>query len=200
MFNTLIDTGASHSFIDIEIAKSLNIPISPSNGIIDLASTLHSLPSPGMTTITFTPVIVQDEFKMLPPMTNAFELMDLPRHKHQFIVGRDLLRPIFGDNIPMSLLPADSSESTSAAASDVRISTPTSSLIHTPIPRLPLSPAVAQELKRDIDALEGQGYIPSDEEPVRVMTSTPAELEESFSIQRNRILQLPSISISIATQ
>ena len=199
MFNTLIDTGASHSFIDIDIAKSLNIPISPSNGVIDLASISHSLPSPGMTTLTFIPVVIQDKLKMLEAMTNVFELMDLPRHKYQFIVGRDLLRPIFGENIPMSLLPPDSSQSTSlsAAASDVHVPTPISSLIHTPIPRLPLSPAVAHELQRDIDALEGQGYIPPDEEPVRVMTSTPADLEESYSIQRNRILQLPSIATAL---
>ena len=44
---------------------------------------------------------------MLPPMTHSFELMDLPRHKHQFIVGRDLLRAFFGEQIPMSLLPPD---------------------------------------------------------------------------------------------
>ena len=113
MFNSLIDTGATHSFIDIEIAKSLNLSILPSNGIIDLASTSHSLPSPGVTTITFIPVIVQDEMRLLSPMTHPFELMDLPRHKHQFIVGRDLLRPIFGRDIPMSLLPPDSPESSS---------------------------------------------------------------------------------------
>ena len=197
ILNTLIDTGASHSFIDIEIAKSLNIPISPSNGVIDLASISHTLASPGMCTITVIPVIVQNKIDMLKPMTHSFELMDLPRHKHQFIVGRDLLPSIFGEHVPLSLLPPNTESSPSAAASDMRVSTPTSSLIHTPIPRMPLSPAVAQELKRDIDALEGQGYIPPDEEPVRVMTSTPAELEESFSIQRNRILQLPAISTAL---
>ena len=197
MFNSLIDTGASHSFIDTEIVNSLSIPISPSNVIIDLASTSHSLPSPGIAVITFTPVIIQGTLNMLPPMTHSFELMDLPRHKHQFIVGRDLLRAFFLKQLPMSLLPPDADSAPSAAASNIRISTPTSSLIHTPIPRMPLSPAVANELKRDIDALEGQGYIPSDEEPVRVMTSTPAELEESFSIQRNCILQLPVIATSL---
>jgi hypothetical protein len=164
LFNSLIDTGADYSFMDIEIAKSLHILAVPADGIIVLASESHSLPRFGTTPLlSITPVIVQDTLRMLSPRTHAFELMNLPRHKHQFIIGLDLLHPLFGKNIPTSLLPQPPVDLSTSVAS-TQVSKPASSLIHTPIPRSALTSAVAQELRNTIDALAGQGYNPSDEE------------------------------------
>jgi hypothetical protein len=114
--------------------------------------------------------------------------------KYQFILGMDLLRELFPQQIPTSLLPPDQAMSSSAT----NVLGHTSSLIHTPIPRAPLSPATSSQLQHTIDELAGQGYTPSDEEPVRVKSSTPIEQEASYAQQRSRILQLPSIVSALA--
>ena len=190
-FNTLIDTGSTVSIIDEDIAKSLNIPTIPVSGTINLASSSHSLPRIGTTPqITFTPVVL----RQLEPRTHAFEIMSLSR-KYQFIIGMDLLRDLFPHQIPTALLPRDQTMSSSAT----NVLGPTSSLIHTPIPRTPLSPATSAQLQHTIDELAGQGYTPSDEEPVRVKSFTPTEQEASYAEQRSRILQLPSITSALAS-
>jgi hypothetical protein len=181
--------------MDIDLAKSLDIPIVPAPGTIQLASASHSLPRFGITPpLSCTLVLVEDSIRTLSQRTHAFELMELPHdQQYQFIVGMDLLREIFPDHIPTSLMSSDNTPNVAAAV----VSGPTSSLIHTPIPRAPLSASVAAELQRDIDALEGQGYIPADEQPVRVSTQTPADLEQAYSVERNNILQLPSIAAAL---
>ena len=195
VFNTLIDTGSTISFIDHDVAKSLNIDIIPSSGIIHLASSSHSLPRIGVTPpLHFTAVIVDGTLQQLTSHTHVFEVMPLATHKYQFILGMDLLRLLFPLQIPTSLLPHDDSVSASAT----RTTGPISSLIHTPIPRAPLSHAVTAQLQHTIDELAGQGYTPSDEEPVRVKASTPVELEASYADQRSRILRLPSVVSALA--
>lgn len=196
MFSTLIDTGSTISFIDRDIANSLGLPITPSAGTIELASSSHSMPRLGVThPISIIPVVVQETIQQLSPQTHAFEVMPLSR-KYQFILGMDLLRLLFPSTIPTSLLPAD--DSASSSATHMTNTGPVSSLIHTPIPRAALSPAVSAQLQLTINELEGQGYTPSDEEPVRVKSSTPSELEKAYAMQRNRILQLPSIASALA--
>jgi hypothetical protein len=182
--------------MDIDLAKSLHIPIVPAHGTIQLASASHSLPRFGTTPpLPCTLVLVEDSIRTLSERTHAFELMELPHdQQYQFIVGMDLLREIFPDHIPTSLMSSDD-QSHAAAASVVR--GPTSSLIHTPIPRTPLSASIAAELQRDIATLEGQGYIPAEEQPVRVSTQTPADFEHAYSVERNNILQLPSIAAAL---
>ena len=173
----------------------MNINIIPSTGLIQLASSSHSLPRVGVTPpLTFTPVVVQGTLQQLKPHTHSFEVMPLSTHKYQFILGMDLLRVFFPSQIPTSLLPDDDNMSSSATS----MSAPTSSLIHTPIPRAPLSAVVSAQLQHTIDELAGQGYTPSDEEPVRVKAFTPAELEDSYAQQRSRILSLASIASSLA--
>lgn len=177
------------------MASTLGLDITPSSGTIQLASSSHSLPRLGVTSpISITPVVVQGTIKQLAPQTHSFEVMPLSTRKYQFILGMDLLRLLFPSQIPMSLLPSDDSVSSAAT----HMTTPISSLIHTPIPRAPLSPATSAQLQHTINELEGQGYTPSDEEPVRVKSSTPIELEEAYAMQRNRILQLPSIASALA--
>ena len=152
--------------------KSMNINIIPSSGLIQLASSSHSLPRVGVTPpLTFTPVAVQGTLQQLKPHTHSFEVMTLSTHKYQFILGMDLLRQFFPSQIPTSLLLDDRTMSSAATS----MTGPTSSLIHTPIPRAALSDAVSAQLQHTIDDLAGQGYTPSDEESVRV------ELEEAYA-------------------
>jgi transposase InsO family protein len=200
VLHTLVDPGATCSFIDADIAYSLRIPTVLVSGTIQLASAAHSVPRMGMTSpLSFTLVLVQDTMQLLSPCTHAFELMQLPVHKYQFIIGMDLLRELFPHHMPTSLMVSDHGASAASAASAVANRGPSSSLIHTPIPRAPLSASLAAELQRDINALEGEGYIPADEEPVRVKTQTPADLEQAYSLERTSILQLPSIAAALKT-
>ena len=105
VFNTLIDTGSTISFIDHDVASSIELQIIPSSGIIQLASSSHSLPRVGVTPPSpFTPVVVQGTLQQLAPRTHAFEVMPLSTHKYQFILGMDLLRLLFPSQIPTSLL------------------------------------------------------------------------------------------------
>ena len=135
VFNTLIDTGSTISFIDHAVVQSMNINIIPSSGVIQLASSSHSLPRVGVTPpLSFTPVVVQGTLQQLTPRTHTFEVMPLSTHKYQFILGMDLLRMLFPSQIPTSLLPDDDNTSSSATS----MSAPTSSLIHTPIPMITL--------------------------------------------------------------
>ena len=39
----------------------------------------------------------------------------------------------------------------------------------------------------------GEGHIPQSEQPARIATSTPAELEQEYNIQRDRIMKLSHI-------
>jgi transposase InsO family protein len=121
--------------------------------------------------------------------------MPLSSHQYQFIVGMDLLRVLFPQHIPTALLPADESVLSSATS----MTAPVSSLIHTPIPRAPVSAEMSAQLQHTIDELAGQGYTPSDEEPVRVKSSTPIELEGTYASHRSRILQLPSVAAALAS-
>ncbi len=134
VFNTLIDTGSTISFIDHDVAKSLNIDIIPSSGIIHLASSSHSLPRIGVTPpLHFTAVIVDGTLQQLTSHTHVFEVTPLATHKYH--LGHGSVASAVPLQIPTSLLPHDDSVSASAT----RTTGPISSLIHTPIPRAPLS-------------------------------------------------------------
>ncbi len=97
VFNTLVDCGATCSFMDIDLAKTLDIPIVPALGTIQLASASHSLPRFGTTPpLSFTLVLVEDSIRIHSERTHVFELMELSHdQQYQFIVGMDLLREIF---------------------------------------------------------------------------------------------------------
>src|SRR5437588_11504117 len=89
VFYTLIDTGAKYSFMDRDIANTLHIKYTPMQGQILLASAAHKAERIGVTELlTFTPVVsLHDKTWKLPEEAYDFELLDLPHHKYQFIIG-----------------------------------------------------------------------------------------------------------------
>jgi transposase InsO family protein len=196
LYHTLIDTGADISFIDIEVVRSLDIFISPSRYIVEFASISHQQPSLGVTApLRVTPILVQDSLisqNQLKP--HAFEILDLSRDVYQFIIGRDLIPLIFGAQIPTSIAcrHSPSPHVLLAAVTSHILEPPTVSIINTSSAHY--TPSEIQGL---IDPLEGQGYIPFEEQPTRVMTSTPADLEQEYNVQRNNILSMPHIAAAL---
>ena len=198
LFNTLLDTGATCSFIDVTIAHQLGIAILPSSGRINLASTHFSTPRIGITSpLVFTPILIMDTLRVLTPYTHAFELIELPHYKYQFMIGMDLIRRIFPRYIPTSVLLSPNVithvDRRMAATADI-----TSSLIHIPIPRSNVA-STTDSISRNIVPAEGAGTRPSEEEPIRVSTFTPAVQEKEYSQERNCILRSPLIINSLKT-
>jgi hypothetical protein len=173
--------------------QSLHIQSRASQCIVTFASIAHQQASMGTTVpIIVTPVIVTDHLTHGQPLSpHAFEILDLDQDEYQFIIGIDLIPLIFGDAIPVTIA-CRHSPSLCIHTATVHITPPTSSLIHTSIPAQPsrIMPMDQQEL---ISSLEGQGYIPVEERPARVTTSTPADLEQEYNIRRNEVLHMTHI-------
>jgi hypothetical protein len=193
-FNSLIDTGATHSFIDAHLVHILKIPILPSSGSpIELASIKHPAPRIGITPlIEFTPVLVHTTLKPLPPRAYAFELLHLPTHKYQFIIGMDLIRSIFKKSIPLSLLPPKEDKK-SRKKSSVNTLSRQGSFEHSHMATL-----VDSIPPGDIPDVEGIGHYPSIEQPERVSTFTPQEQEEKYARERDRIMSDPEIQEALS--
>jgi hypothetical protein len=106
IYSTLVDTGATHSFIDIHLVETLNISYNKARGEIDLASFGHTVARVGITQpITITPFISLRSVRRQPEITHSFELLELPTDRYRFIVGLDLIKILFKRYIPIELLP-----------------------------------------------------------------------------------------------
>lgn len=198
LYHTLIDTGSDISFIDNSVVQSLSIPSRPSSCIITLASVSHQQLSLGITVpIIATPVIVTSHLSYRQPLKpHSFEILDLDQNEYQFIIGVDLIPSIFGNQIPTTLA-CRHSPSSSIRAAAIRITPPVSSLIHTPTASQ-VSTVSSTESSAWMNSSEGEGYIPPEEQPIRVSTSTPNDLEKEYNLQRNAILHMPHIQQALA--
>ena len=192
LFSTLIDTGSDDSFIDISVVELLSLSIRSSSAIIGLASVSHQQPSLGTTLpLVVTPVIVTNQLTYGSPLKpHVFEILDLDENEYQFIIGIDLIPAIFPDGIPISIACRHSPSRVirSGVAHTIVVPPPT---VSTTTSSTPSSPIQSHQLP--ISSLEGQGYIPPEEKPIRVSTSTGEELEQEYNIQRNNILNMPHI-------
>ena len=188
LFKTLIDTGSDDSFIDTSVVQLLSLTTRHSSSIIGLASASHQQHSFGIThPLVVTPVIVTYSLsygKQLKP--HVFEVLDLDEDEYQFIIGIDLIPLIFPDNIPVTIA-CRHSPSRIKKLGAVHVVPPSSSLIRTAM----APPPSPNHLP--ISETEGHGYIPVEEEPQRVSTSTPEDKEQEYNIQRNNILNMPHI-------
>jgi hypothetical protein len=182
IFTSLIDSGADQSVIDIEIAHTLNITILSTKGDIELASASHTIPRIGVTPrVEFTPVIVMDGIQILPERSHSFEVLDLPNHKYQFVIGRDLIPSLFGKAIPTSLLCQENSNQTSTKLKS----------------SITLASTSTTFMSSTISAQEGCGIIPNEEEPIRVSTHTSFKIEEMYKMKREEILGSPEIQTEL---
>jgi transposase InsO family protein len=200
LYNTLVDSGSDISLIDRSVVQSLDIHITPSLCIVTMASISHQQASLGTTVpIIVTPVIVNGTLSHKQPLQpHAFEMMDLDENEYQFIIGQDLMPLIFGSHIPTRIACRHSVPPHGITAS-AQITTvpPVSSLLHTPSPRSSTIPITAYERRSHFGSLEGEGRIPFEEQPERVTTSTPANLEQEYQQKRDEILRLAHIQEAI---
>jgi hypothetical protein len=201
LYHTLIDTGSDISFIDSSVIQPLNIKTIPSSCIVTMASISHQQNSLGTTEpLVAVPVINDGTLSYLPPLrAHAFEVMDLDANEYQFIIGQDLIPLIFSGQIPTRIVCREPPPiHGTSATTHTSTTTPVSSLLHTPSPRSATFPITAHERQAHMSSLEGEGNIPFEEQPERVTTSTPANLEQEYQQQRNEILQLTHIQEAIS--
>jgi hypothetical protein len=102
-FATLIDTGSDSSFIDADLAKKLNFPINLCPGKISLADSNVNLDRQGVTDLISLTALFSLDFGsdiVLKSISHKFELMNLHTSNYQFIIGTDLIKILFPDNIP----------------------------------------------------------------------------------------------------
>jgi hypothetical protein len=104
-FKTLVDTGASVSFMDAELARELGIKMIPVVGNVTLAGKNTSIPRQGYVELPFIAMIGKANLNVTDTVIKAvkhkFELLKLDTDEHHFIIGCDLLPTFFPNGIPI---------------------------------------------------------------------------------------------------
>jgi hypothetical protein len=195
VYRTLVDTGATCSFIDQRLAESLSIPIAPISGSIRLANDDHTLDRSGRT-ISLVPVtaLFVSSSRNLPSISfeHRFELLRL--HERQFIIGTDLLPILFPHGIPLEYM-----EPTTSLSTDTVVITQHSDqsdcLTATILDEIPLNSSHLTSTA--VSSMEGIGKLPVDEQPERSSVSTASDLESDYSFQRSKIEADPFIRTAL---
>jgi hypothetical protein len=103
VYSTLIDTGASCSFIDELLVKELGLPIIPpvSGSTVTLAHSGHIVDRMGSVLVNAT-VLYPCTDRQAIPVNHQFEIFPLCSDNtgQPFYMGRDLLRTLFPEGIP----------------------------------------------------------------------------------------------------
>ena len=188
VYHTLIDTGATVSFIDKQLVDKFNIDIIPVTGTIYLAQNGTTSNRIGQTKDPLSiAALFISEHTDLPCLdfTHRFEVMPL-RREHSFIIGTDLLSVLFPKNIPIEFY-------TKASSTNMHINTiaakcPSSNIID----EINLTSSNA-DTSSMISELEGIGTTPDYEQPERTTLSTTPDDESLYSSQRLIIESDPGI-------
>jgi hypothetical protein len=223
IFNTLVDTGATNSMIDPTVIPILHLqsqvitPDDPTK-VIELANG-WTTPCVGTVRVRFQPVTTPDDessLQVLPEHTHSFQIMTL-QPEHQFVMGKDLIHRYWPEMIPTRLIgppPLDEhlqdKLSISAVTPTVLINLPNTSPTPSDQSLYPISHGLAkhkldllnlendQNQARPLAETEGLGGVPSDEEPVKVQSLTPVELEKEYAIKRTSLLTSPKIQEALS--
>jgi RNase H-like domain found in reverse transcriptase/Integrase core domain/Integrase zinc binding domain/Chromo (CHRromatin Organisation MOdifier) domain/Reverse transcriptase (RNA-dependent DNA polymerase) len=170
VYSTLVDTGAEISFADAPLVTSLGVPTVPAQqgGKVRLAHADIFTDRSGSAELDVTALFPSADRKAV-QLRCAFELMPVhgPGIDYHFIVGRDLIRVLFPEGLPLAYLPQQTSSTVTVVAS----STLVDSLV---------------ESSSDAGML---GYIPSDDQPDSIQLFTPAEMETQYTAPRQQLLQ-----------
>ena len=188
IFPTLMDSGANCSFIDQQLIKQFNLPITPSTGHIQLAHPNTCIPRIGKTNS-----IRVNVFFMCPKhdrssitIDHKFEVMKLPSSSYQFIIGSDLVDALFPDGyVPTSFLHGNTN-SPCLSARSLQLNNSS----HLLLDEIEFNSRTSNQL---ISKMEGFGGFPEEEfaEKTAVSHSTdnPTENEQ----QRKLLLNDPDI-------
>lgn len=161
LYNALIDTGASVSFIDTALASRLDLTIVPpaSPGSVLLAQAGSSVPRTG-TAKAKVIVFFPSTDKPSVTVEHTFEIMALHSRQsdHHFTIGRDLLHRLFPDALPRNY--------------------------YLPVGYNPQQP----ELKTVTVTKDDPQPADQLEQPTAVTVATSGELETEFSAERAKLL------------
>jgi transposase InsO family protein len=170
VFNTLVDTGATTSFIDESLVKELQLKIEPSsaNSRIGLAQANLSTARIGRIRLDEFSAIFPLADRKLITVTHTFEVLPIKDQNkdYHFVVGSDLIPLFFPEGIPLCYVPPSSNTNGKPSI-----------LIRTT--------HVVEEMTADT----GYTELPIPEQPNRPVASTPVELEHIYSVKRNSLLE-----------
>ena len=161
VYSTLVDTGAEVSFVDSPLVTSWAVSITPpvAGSKIRLAQVDVLTDRSGSVELDATALFPCSDRDAI-SFRARFEIM--PVHgvgnEHHFIIGRDLIPVLFPAGIPLAYLPQLTSSAVTVAASSALVD----------------SLAVSSDSSM-------LGSIPSDDQPDRILLSTPEQLEAHFA-------------------
>ena len=188
VYHTLIDTGATVSFIDKQLVDKFNIELQSIAGTIYLAQNGTTSNRIGQTKepLSITALFIS-EHKDLPCLnfTHRFEVMQL-RREHSFIIGTDLLPVLFPRQIPVEFYKTLSN--TNMNVNRIAVTRPSTNIID----EINFTSTKA-DTSSMISQLEGIGAIPEHEQPERTSLSTTPDVESLYSSQRLIIENDPDI-------
>ena len=190
VFRSLIDSGASISYVDPSVSAQLALSVQPMTGTVGLAEFGSVTSRTGRTDPVHVTFLFLWSRKHVPAKTLKvqFDLLRLPKDQ-PFIIGRDLIHILFGDSLPCDFIAEPSEAQPSIQASAIH---PNASILLNDIIPMPNN-------ERAISQLQGVGSIPSEEMPDRASVGTNSEKEAEYSLQRALIFADPAIKSALQT-
>jgi hypothetical protein len=180
VYSTLVDTGAEVSFADAPLVMSWGIPIVPpqEGGKVRLAHADIFTDRFGSAELDVTALFPSSDREAI-SFRCPFELMPIHGvgNDYHFIIGRDLIRVLFPEGLPLAYLPQQT----------FNLSYVTVVASSTLVDSLSVSSSDAGIL----------GTIPSDDQPDRIQLSTPDEMEMQYAAPRQQLLQALSPLLAV---
>jgi hypothetical protein len=169
VYSTLVDSGAEVSFADSPLVTSLAIAITAAvpGSKIRLAHADMFTDRSGSVELDATALFPCCDREAV-SFRCRFEIMPIhgAGNDHHFIIGRDLIRVLFPQGIPLAYLPQQTSSFVTVAASSTLVDSLAAS-------------SHASML----------GSIPTEDLPERLQLSTPEQLEAQYAAPRQHLLQ-----------
>ena len=175
-YSALVDSGAEVSFVDAPLASSWGVPIIPprGGGKIRLAHANMLTDRAGSVEVDATALFPSSDRDAV-SFRCSFELMPiLGGTDHYFIVGRDLIRLLFPQGIPLAYLPQQTSPTIAVVAAS----------------------SLADALTVSSPDVSMLGSLAPDDLPDKLQLSTPDELEEQYALRRQQLLSALSPSLA----
>jgi hypothetical protein len=187
-YSTLLDTGASVSFIDPKLADQLKLPITPLTGKVRLAQAGTTADRIGTVDLSFAAVMRVGSKLESQPMAHTFEVMPLDDDQYQFIMGTDLIAKFFPDSIPSAFY--------LHAPAVTPVASRRATVISTLIEGLDTANVDPTQLMNE---MAGYGMTPVEEICERYSVSTSSSVEQEYATKRDEIMNDPSIQDALRT-
>ena len=103
----LLDTGATHCFIDADVARSLSITVDPIEGPVQLAHGKTRVNRIGVTEMLDVSAVFPDpeETRPIQEFRYSFQVLELGSRSYSVILGMDVINRLFPTGIPPNYYP-----------------------------------------------------------------------------------------------